>query len=271
MSDDEPQSRGTFETDEGALRQQRAAQLGYGASDFSGKSTIQDIEDRFDADVERFSNLESGQSATIDAPLSMQLITDAAVRLTPEINRVLDIGCGAGNNTLKLRQVYGKPFASDLLDVSGPMLERAQQRVHATGIDEIRTWKTDLREFQPPEESYDVILAAAVLHHLRGDAEWQAAFEKIFSLLRPGGSFWITDLVAQETTPVHELMRSRYSEYLDGLGGTEYRQKVLDYIEREDSPRSVTFQLDRLRQVGFAYVELLHKNSCFAAFGAWKA
>lgn len=248
----------------------RSAELKYEVKDFSTKSTADDITARFDADVERFSNLETGQSATIDAPLSMQLITEAAVRLTPNIERVLDIGCGAGNNTLKLRQVYGKPFASDLLDLSAPMLERAKQRVSDAGVDKVTTWHADLREADLPKESYDVVLAAAVLHHLRDDEDWQAAFEKIISVLRPGGSFWITDLVVQETVPVQELMWSRYGDYLKGLGGAEYRQKVFEYIDREDSPRPVTYQLDLLRRVGFAHVELLHKNSCFAAFGAWK-
>jgi tRNA (cmo5U34)-methyltransferase len=71
------------------------------------KSSVPEIRDRFDGDVERFSNLETGQTATIDAALAMSLITEAAVRSTPEIHRVLDIGCGAGNNTIRLRQVYG--------------------------------------------------------------------------------------------------------------------------------------------------------------------
>src|SRR6056297_2798647 len=248
----------------------RSAKLKYEVNDFSAKSTIDDIAARFDADVERFSNLETGQSATIDAPLSMQLITEAAVRLTPKIERVLDIGCGAGNNTLKLRQVYGKPFQSDLLDLSGPMLERAEQRVREAGIDSVTLWHADLRDADLPIKSYDVVLAAAVLHHLRDDADWEAAFEKVYSLLRPGGSFWITDLVVQETVPIHELMWSRYGDYLEGVGGAEYRQNVFNYIEREDSPRPVTYQLDLLRRVGFAHVELLHKNSCFAAFWAWK-
>jgi tRNA (cmo5U34)-methyltransferase len=70
--------------------------------------------------------------------------------------------------------------------------------------------------------------------------------------------------------PVHELIWSRYGDYLEGLGGVEYRHKVFEYIDREDSPRSVIYQLDLLRRVGFTHAELLHKNSCFAAFGAWK-
>ena len=46
--------------------------------------------------------------------------------------------------------------------------------------------------------------------------------------------------------------------------------KFFDYIDREDSPRPVTFQLDLLRSVGFTSVDVLHKNSAFAAFGAVK-
>lgn len=42
------------------------------------------------------------------------------------------------------------------------------------------------------------------------------------------------------------------------------------YIAHEDTPRPLLFQLDLLRSVGFTQVELLHKNSCFAAFGAIK-
>jgi tRNA (cmo5U34)-methyltransferase len=45
---------------------------------------------------------------------------------------------------------------------------------------------------------------------------------------------------------------------------------VFDYIDREDSPRPVAYQLDLLRRVGFSEVDLLHKNSCFAAFGGEK-
>lgn len=41
-------------------------------------------------------------------------------------------------------------------------------------------------------------------------------------------------------------------------------------INREDLPRPVTYQLELLRSVGFRTVELLHKNCCFAAFGAVK-
>jgi len=132
------------------------------------------------------------------------------------------------------------------------------------------THQADFRTASLPSESFDVVLAAAVLHHLRDDADWRTAFEKIHSLLRPGGSLWVTDFVSHETPSVQALMWDRYGEYLVSLNGSEYRDKVFEYVDREDSPRPVTWQLDLLRQVGFSEVELLHKNSCFAAFGAIK-
>jgi hypothetical protein len=49
------------------------------------------------------------------------------------------------------------------------------------------------------------------------------------------------------------------------------RNQVFAYIEQEDTPRSLAFQLDLLREVGFSRVEVLRKNSCFVAFGALEA
>ncbi len=233
------------------------------------KSSIEDIRNRFDNDVERFSDLETGQQATIDAPLSMELITKAAIACTPDAQKVLDIGCGAGNNTLKLLQLK-KTLNCDLLDLSKPMLDRAEERIQAVNTGEIRKYHQDFRDADLPENNYDIIIAAAVLHHLRDDQDWEAAFAKIYSITAPGGSVWITDMVRHENPAVHDMMWSRYGTYLEGLGGPEYRDKVFTYIDKEDSPRPVTYQLELLRKVGFTDVDLLHKNSCFAAFGARK-
>jgi tRNA (cmo5U34)-methyltransferase len=236
---------------------------------FEKKSTIDDIKKRFDHDVERFSDLETGQSATVDAPLAMELITGAAHNITPEIKRVLDIGCGAGNNTLKLLQL-ASPFNCDLVDLSKPMLDRAKSRIQAVNPGDVRCFQGDFRVLDLPEKGYDVILAAAVLHHLRDDKDWEDAFQKIFRLTAPGGSVWITDLVSHETETMQTMMWRRYGDYLLSLGGEEYKNRVFEYIDKEDSPRPATYQMELLRKVGFDKVELLHKNSCFAAFGAVK-
>jgi len=233
------------------------------------KSTIEEIRERFDRDVERFSNLETGQTSTIDAPLSMELITQAAARANPNARRILDIGCGAGNNTLKLLQLI-QPAECHLLDLSMPMLERAEARIRSVTEAEVSVFQSDLRVAPLQEGVYDIVIAAAVLHHLRDDADWEHAFQKIFDALAPGGSFWITDLVAHEGVAVSELMTERYSDYLVSVGGDAYRDKVFAYIEVEDTPRSVTYQIELMRRVGFTQIDVLHKHTAFAAFGGVK-
>ncbi len=234
------------------------------------KSTPEEIRQRFDNDVERFSNLETGQSATVDAPLVLELISEAAAVATPAARGVLDVGCGAGNYTLKLLARLPNLDAT-LVDLSRPMLDRAAQRVGASGAaGTITTLQGDIRELPLPPAGFDVILAAAVLHHLRTDAEWEAVYAKFHACLRPGGSVWVSDLVTHENPAVHAIMWRRYGEYLAGLKGERYRDDVFAYIEREDTPRSLTYQLDLLRRNGFGRIEVLHKNGCFAAYGSVK-
>jgi len=233
------------------------------------KSTVEEIRQRFDADVERFSNLETGQSATVDAPLAMALVAEAAAVTTPQARHILDIGCGAGNYTLKLLQRLPDLDAT-IVDLSRPMLDRASERIGKATKGTVTTLQGDVREIELPGESFDLILAAAVLHHLRTDDEWRNVFSKFHRVLRPGGSLWIFDMVESTIPAVQKMMWRRYGEYLAAFKDEQYRDHVFAYVEKEDTPRPLTFQLDLLRDVGFRQVEVLHKNGSFAAFGAVK-
>jgi tRNA (cmo5U34)-methyltransferase len=234
------------------------------------KSTVAEIRQRFDADVERFSNLETGQSATVDAPLAMALIAEAAAATSPHARHVLDVGCGAGNYTLKLLERL-PGLEATLIDLSLPMLERAKARVSRASGGLVTTIQADIRAVELPEEQFDIILAAAVLHHLRTDEDWWKVFAAFHRTLRPGGSVWIFDLVESSIPAVEQLMRRRYGEYLTRLKDEAYRDHVFAYVDKEDTPRPLLFQLNLLSQVGFSEIEVLHKNVCFAAFGAVKS
>jgi tRNA (cmo5U34)-methyltransferase len=235
----------------------------------TAKSTVEEIRARFDADVERFSNLETGQTSTMDAALAMQLVAETAARVTPQARHVVDVGCGAGNYTLALLQ--RRPgLEATLIDLSRPMLDRAVARVSAATTGRVTARQGDIRELELAPESTDIILASAVLHHLRTEEEWAAVFRKFHAALRPGGGVWIFDLVAHEYPGVQALMWERYGAYLSALRDEAYRDHVFAYVDREDTPRSVTFQLQQLHAAGFGTVDVLHKTACFAAFGAVK-
>ncbi len=232
------------------------------------KSTVEEIKERFDNDVERFSNLDTGQVSTIDAKISLELITESARRIIPHATHLLDVGCGAGNYSLMMLTKI-PDLNCTLVDLSKPMLDRAYQRViKETG--NVTILQGDIRDIELEENQYDIILAGTVLHHLRDDKDWETTFGKLFRLLRLGGCLMISDLVAQDTEMLNDYIREKYGDYLQEIGGEEYRHKVLDYIEKEDTPRSINYQLDLMKKVGFRNVEILHKNMCFGAFGGIK-
>jgi len=238
-------------------------------SSFAAKSTVEQIRQRFDNDVERFSNLQTGQSSTVDAPLALELITSAAAVSNPDATHFLDVGCGAGNYSLKLLEKLPDRDVT-LIDLSRPMLMRAKERVQAVTNGRIHSQQTDIREADLGEAQFDIIMAAAVLHHLREEAEWTAVFQKFYWALKPGGSLWISDLVTHTAEAIEQMMVERYGRYLTDLKDEAYRDHVFAYIAAEDSPRPLLFQIDLLREVGFVQAEILHKNSVFAAFGAVK-
>lgn len=236
---------------------------------FQAKSTVSDIRERFDNDVERFSVLATGQSTTVDAPLVLELITSAAATVTPDGKNGLDIGCGAGNYSLKLLEKL-PDLNLTLVDLSRPMLDKATERLSAAPAGEVTTYQADIRDLPLPENHFDVIMAAAVLHHLRDDAEWELVFRKLYRALKPGGGLWISDMIEHNTTVVQQMMVERYGAYLAELKDEAYRDHVFAYVAKEDSPRPLMYQIDLLREVGFQEVEILHKNSIFAAFGGLK-
>jgi tRNA (cmo5U34)-methyltransferase len=234
------------------------------------KSSVETIRAHFDTEVERFSNADTGQTSTMDSALVLDMVQAAIGLAQPGARRLLDIGCGAGNFSLRCLRAH-PGLEIDLADLSRPMLDRAGDRIRAAGGKVGQSWQGDVRELRPQAGRYDLIVAAAVLHHLRSRDEWRAVLAAIHGALAPGGSFWYWDLVRHDDPALEAQQRQRWSAYLEGHGGAAYRDGILASVEREDSPESTGFIMEALRQAGFPMVDVIHKNGPFAALMARKA
>ncbi|MDR0587974.1 MAG: class I SAM-dependent methyltransferase [Burkholderiales bacterium] len=228
------------------------------------KSTVEEIRARFDQSVELYSNLETGQVTFVDARLSLEIATEASRRLVPHAQTLLDLGCGAGNYTMMMLSKMPH-LACTMVDLSQPMLDAAKERVSPL-TDQLTTLQGDIREVELPSKSFDIVLAGSVLHHLREDSDWEHMFAKVYRVLKPNGCFMVVDLIAQEHEAITYYTWARYAEYLKAIGNEEYMRQVLSNIAKEDSPRSLFYQMSLMRMLGFHHVDLLHKHMCFAVF-----
>lgn len=143
------------------------------------KSTVAEIRERFDNEVERFSNLETGQVATMDATIALELITSTAKAVKPNAKSILDLGCGAGNYTLKMLSKEAD-LDCTLIDLSQNMLDKAKERVSAETRGNVATIQGDIRDIELPNNQFDIVLAGAVLHHLCEDSDWEMVFQKLY-------------------------------------------------------------------------------------------
>ena len=232
------------------------------------KRSVAEIGSYFNGEVERFSNLAKGQASIKDARLMMDLLAETASALAPETREILDIGCGAGNQTLNLLRVFPDADCT-LLDISPAMLDRARERVGAvTG--KVAWIEGDIRTAELPKGKFDLAVAAAVLHHLRDRDDWKRTFAKIHSLLKPGGILLVSDLIRHENPKIEALFKVRQEIFLREALGDAEAERIMRSIAESDTPSPLEFQFDCLRQLGFREVALLHKNLVFAAYYALK-
>ena len=96
---------------------------------------------------------------------------------------ILEFACGTGSTA-----IAHAPYVKHILaiDISSRMLEIAQQKAEAQGINNISFAHGTIEDFSEATHSFDVVMAHSILHLLDDP---QVAINKSFSLLRPGGVF----------------------------------------------------------------------------------
>jgi ubiquinone/menaquinone biosynthesis C-methylase UbiE len=112
----------------------------------------------------------------------------------PSQTRVLEVGCGNGKNLL-----YRPDLSVKGLDITEGFLEICRERGLAVAYG-------DIRNIPEPTESYDAVLAIAVIHHLSTQAERRQAIAEVFRVIAKGGQGLLTVWAQQPKFPTSDHM-----------------------------------------------------------------
>jgi arsenite methyltransferase len=112
---------------------------------------------------------------------------------------VLDIGCGAGMDTLIAAQMVGPSGTVTGIDMTPAMAAKARRSVAEMGLTTVTIAEGSAEELPFPDAAFDVVISNGVIDLI---PDKDAVFSEIARVLRPGGRIQVADVTIQR--PVSE-------------------------------------------------------------------
>ncbi|HXH82213.1 MAG TPA: methyltransferase domain-containing protein [Candidatus Tectomicrobia bacterium] len=119
-------------------------------------------------------------------------------RLQPG-ERVLDVGSGAGTDSLVAAQMVGPEGSVAGIDMTPEMLDKARAAAAAMGLTNVMFVQGQAEALPFRDASFDVVISNGVIDLI---PDKDAVFAEIRRVLRPGGRIQIADVTIQQ--PVSE-------------------------------------------------------------------
>lgn len=102
---------------------------------------------------------------------------------------ILDLGCGVGRNSIPLAQwlksSLGHVHGVDLLDMALEKLHTYSKEFRVEHL--ISTEQADISTYEIPPNSYDYIIAASSLEHVKSDTAFKQVLRRMAEGTKPGG------------------------------------------------------------------------------------
>jgi arsenite methyltransferase len=112
--------------------------------------------------------------------------------------RVVDVGCGAGIDSLIAAKQVGPDGRVIGVDMTPYMLEKARRSAVETGLENVE-FEEGYAEALPVEDGWaDVVISNGVLNLM---PDKSAALEEMSRVLKPGGRLQIGDILVQKAVP----------------------------------------------------------------------
>ncbi len=150
-----------------------------------------------------------------------------AVAELHEGETVLDLGSGGGIDVLLSAKRVGPTGKAHGLDMTDEMLALARENARKAGVKNVEFHRGYIEEIPLPDSSVDVVISNCVLNL---SADKPRVLREVARVLRPGGRFAISDVIADED--MDDATRADMQAYTGCIAGAlthrEFSQALSD-------------------------------------------
>jgi ubiquinone/menaquinone biosynthesis C-methylase UbiE len=139
---------------------------------------------------------------------------------------VLDLGSGAGLDAFVARAEVGADGQVIGVDMTAEMIAKARANAQQSGYRNVEFRLGEIEHLPVLSDSVDVVISNCVLNLV---PDKRRAFAEIFRVLRPGGHFCVSDIVASQALP--EWIQGIADAYAGCVAGAIPRDEYLRTIE----------------------------------------
>lgn len=110
----------------------------------------------------------------------------------------LDLGSGRGTDALRLAEAVGPGGRVIGLDAAEGMLRVARETARRLGIENAEFVRGELERLPLPDGAVDLVVSNCTLNHA---ADKRAVWREVARVLKPGGRFVVSDVLAMAPVP----------------------------------------------------------------------
>lgn len=172
---------------------------------------------------------------------------------------IIDFGSGTGAFAIQAASRCTKVIA---VDVSEPMIHFAQTKVEKSGRTNIEFFHAGFLTYQHEDEPVDTIVTSLAFHHLPDF--WKGlALQRMFRMLKQGGTLFLRDVVIGTESPVETIQS--FIDQQEVAGGDFLREDAEQHFGEEFSTYDWIME-GLLERTGFAIENKEMNDGVFATY-----
>jgi ubiquinone/menaquinone biosynthesis C-methylase UbiE len=183
------------------------------------------------------------------------------IHLPPGSRRILELGCGTGNLTLKLAERF--PEAEIMtVDASPEMAATAAARAAAKGFGgRVRTVTGRFEETRFAPGSFDLVTSCMSLHHVK---EKGPLYRSIRGWLAPGGWFCFADQLLGVTEEVQRVMWEEWLKFCRANCSEEEVKSLLEHAAAHDHYEPLAAHFRMMAEAGYGEMDCVWRNLMYS-------